>query len=311
MSMDTTLSPIDVAQHVPFIVRKLRRMPPAVERALWLVAVGQVATEGEPTPVRARLLAGDVDHPDCPDWIPSAGTAGRVSVVLRELEERGVLVGYRGRGRRPHLWSFRPKLDRWQGFNWEEPVGSIVAPVGECFCRAIPDLIARYPGQGMLHLRHRARFQLSSRDHITPPGLFLVDNVDKGSGRAPKDGRPGANPVDTRDEMELETLDGATVSSLSENSENSPLGEEEESYALLVALLEHHSPPSDKVQPGTQPDRNLLEIAHMLPLAKIQGLRRHMDTVWGRPGVTVRVPSGARDLRRVAEAYLPKVTAAL
>lgn len=309
--MENPLAPIDVAQHLPFIDRHLIRTPPAVRRALWLVAEGQLETDGEPTPVRARCLAGHVDHPDAPEWIGSGGEAGRTSVVLNELEERGVLVRYRGRGRRPHLWSFRPRLEHWQGCHWGGAVGEVSDTLCDCFCRAAADLVARFPGQSVFEFRKRAQFRLLSRDHLQPPGLFLVETRDKIKSRATRFSPPGLFPVETRDNAAAEMPAGGGPSLLSENSENSPLGEEEESYALLVGLLEHHARPGDRVQPGTEPDRNLLAIAQMLPLDRVRALRRHMDNVWARPGGEVRVPSGARDLRQVAEAYLPRRAAAL
>jgi hypothetical protein len=305
--MDTSLAPIDVAQHFPFLDRNLIRTPPAVRRALWLVAVGQITTEGEPCPVRARFLSGDVEHPDCPEWLPSPGGAGRVSVVLNQLEERGVLVGYRGRGRRPHLWSFRPELQRWQGFHWEVPVGNLSEVVTGCFCRAASDLVARFPGHRLVQVRRRAKFELLPRDHITPPGLFLVENGDNLKSRATRSRRPGANPVDTRDNAGP----APTVSLLSENSENSPVSEEEENrYARLVHFLEDKCPDADYVVPGREPDTILRRLARDLDDAGCRAVCKHFDLATAG-GPTQRVPSGARLMERMAQQYLPKVTAAL
>jgi hypothetical protein len=118
--------------------------------------------------------------------------------------------------------------------------------------------------------------------------------------------------VEPRDNGTPAPIESEGLSSLSENSENSPRGEEEESYALLLELLEHYARWSeDRVKPGSQPDLHLLEIARMLPLGRVKALRRHMDGVWSQSGVRVRVPSGARELRRVADAYLPRQAAAL
>src|SRR6185437_1502379 len=144
--MDTDLAPIDVAQHWPFLERHLVRLPPAVRRALWLVAEAQVDTDGEACSVRSRLLeAGG-----------TAGEAGRVSVVLTELEERDVVVRYRGRGRRPHLWSFRPNIYRWRGFVWESSAKDVEEAVSQCFCRAADAVVARFPGQRLVELQRRA-----------------------------------------------------------------------------------------------------------------------------------------------------------
>lgn len=299
--MDTSLAPVDIAQHLPFVDRYLIRTPPAMRRALWLVAIGQVENEGDPCPVRARALAEG----------GTPGEAGRISVVLNELEERGVLVRYRGRGRRPHLWSFRPRLEYWQGFHWGEAPRDVCEAVSGCFCRAGDNFVARFPGQSVAAIRRRARFELLPRDHIDPPGLLPVETRVEIMSRAPSFGPPGALPVETRDNGWGQPASPAALSYLPENSENSPLGEEEESYALLVQLLEFHSQPGDSVQAGTEPHRHLLEISRMLPLGQVKALRRHMDGVWSQPGGRVRVPSGARDLRRVAEGFLPKVAAAL
>lgn len=187
--MTDTLSPYDVAQHWPFLERHLFRLPPAQRRALELVAVGQVAVDGEAVPVRARALAQGF----------TAGEAGRVGMVLADLERRGALWCYRGRGRRPHLWSLRPELGKWRGFEWGAAIDSVAEAIGGCFCRATFDFVARSPGQGLVELRRRAQFDLLPRDHVRPPGLLLVETRDKAKDRATKSGRPGLFPVETRD----------------------------------------------------------------------------------------------------------------
>src|SRR6185437_7276524 len=99
----------------------------------------------------------------------------------------------------------------------------ISGAVSQCFCRAAVDFVARFPGQGNVQFHQRARFQLLSRDHITPPGLFLVENGDKINGRATTSTDPGLLPVASRDNDAA----GGAIALLSENSENSLSREEE------------------------------------------------------------------------------------
>lgn len=293
--MDPALTPIDVAQHLPFVDRYLIRPAPAVRRALWLVAEGQVETDGEPCPVRARGL-GEGATP---------GEAGRTSVVLNELEERGVLVRYRGRGRRPHLWSFRPRIEHWQGFHWGGSAGDVSEAIGGCFCRAVGDLVARFPGQSVVEFKRRAKFELLSRDHIRPPGLFLVDTRDKITGRATRFSPPGLLPVETRDN---DGGSGAVSFPLGE-SEILLLGEEEKiRFDKLKSVLEWHSRSKGQVVlPGFDPELRLIGLARRLDDASCRAVVKHFDRTAG----DVQVPSGSRVLEEIAWRYLPQVAAAL
>jgi hypothetical protein len=293
--MDTALAPIDVAQHLPFIDRYLVQPAPAIRRALWLVAEGQVETDGEPCPVRARGLAEGA----------TPGEAGRTSVVLNELEERGVLVRYRGRGRRPHLWSFRPGIERWQGFHWGGSAGDVAEAIGGCFCRAVGDLVARFPGQSVVEFRRRAKFELLSRDHIRPPGLFLVETRDKDKGRATKSQPPGLLPVDTRDNDNA----AGGVSLLTEELEIPLLSEEEKArFDRLKRVLEYHARgKAQVVMPGKAPELRLMRLARALDDSACKTLCRHFDTTAG----DVQIPSGSVVLESMGRQYLPAVAAAL
>ena len=101
------------------------------------------------------------------------------------------------------------------------------------------------------------------------------------------------------------------MSLLPENSENSPLSEEEEiRYAKLKRYLEDKCPPSDFVAPGREPDVILRRLAQALDAAGCAALCKRFDHATAG-GAAVRVPSGARLMERMAMAYLPKVTTAL
>lgn len=293
--MDTNLTPIDVAQHLPFVDRYLIRPAPVIRRALWLVAEGQVETDGEPCPVRARGLSEGA----------SPGEAGRTSVVLNELEERGVLVRYRGRGSRPHLWSFRPRIEHWQGFHWGGAAGDVSEAIGGCFCRAVGDFVARFPGQSVVEFRRRAKFELLSRDHIRPPGLFLVETRDKVSGRATKFSPPGLLPVETRDKSD----DGPALSLLTEELEIPLLSEEEKArFDRIRSVLEYHArAKAQVVQAGKEPELRLMRLARALDDKGCRALCKHFDTTAG----DVQVPSGSQVLERMAQRYLPQVAPAL
>jgi hypothetical protein len=155
--------------------------------------------------------------------------------------------------------------------------------------------------------RGGADFKLLSRDHIIPPGLFVVDKRDKPNGRAPNARRPGANPVDTRDKHS----EAAGLSLLSENSENSPLSEEEENrYAQLRHYLEDKCPESDYVSPGREPDVILRRLARILTDSGMRATCKAFDRATCN-GQSVRVPSGARLMERMAVPYLPKHATAL
>ena len=286
--------PIDVAQHFPFIAGHLHRPPRAVIRALWLVAEGLVETDGEPCPVRARGLdAGN-----------TAGEAGRTSVVLAELEERGVVVRYRGRGRRPHLWSLRPRLEHWRGVAWSSPPGDVAAAIGSCSCRAVLDFVARFPGQGVADLRRVAKFELLSRDHLSPPGLFPVETRDKIKDRAGQDrGHLGFSLWKRGDNGAA----GGASSFPPGNSENSLLGEEENArFDRLKTYLEHHAAKSGQiVYPGSVPEGRLIRIARELDDGALAGLLRHFDRTAG----DVQIPSGSAMLEQMARSYTPRVAA--
>jgi hypothetical protein len=290
MSMDSDLTPFDVAQHWPFLEQHLFRLPLAVSRALRIVAEGQVDTDGEACSVRQRLLAEPYASP---------GMAGRASVVLNQLEEREVLIRYRGRGRRPHLWSFRPDLSRWRGFAWSPSAEGVNEAVSQCFCRAAGDLVARIPGQRLVELRRRAKFELLSRDHIRPPGLLLVETRDKGESRATRSDRPGFLPVETRDKSE----DPFGLSVMSQEVELLELGEaERDRFALLKAVVDFHCTEGSFVRPGTTIEKTLVRLARELDHGQTHALRKHFDRTAGK----ALAPGLVASLERMAVGMLAK-----
>lgn len=244
--MTSTLTPFDVAQHWPFIDRHLHRLPPAYRRALELVALGQVEVDGEAVPVRARALGQGL----------TPGEAGRVGMVLAELEQRGALWRYPGRGRRPHLWSLRPELHKWRGCDWGAAVGAVSEAVGDCFCRATFAFVARSPGQSLVELRRRAKFDLLPRDHLRPPGLLLVETRDKDKSRATKENRPGLLPVETRDnEPDVERLSIPPEEQLFLNGEN-------ERFEMLRGAAEAVT--GQQLFPRSAPAKRLAALAQRL-----------------------------------------------
>lgn len=284
--MDTDLAPIDVAQHWPFLFRHLVRVPLAVERALREVSEAQVDTDGEAVSVRARFLKREY---------ATAGEAGRMSVVLRELESRGVVYGRRGSGSRAHVWSFRPNIDRWRGFTWDAPVRDIDLAVTDCFCRAAGDLVARFPGQSLVQLRRRARYELLPRDHTRPPGLLLVDTREHYEGRATVSGRPGLSVVDTRD-------DGGEISAPTVCLQEVELLElndgERARFTRLKTAVDSHCTAGSSVWAGTVTERTLVALARRMSDEVVRLTIKHFDKHAGRslaPGQVTKLERWAFD----------------
>jgi len=293
--MTDPLAPFDVAQHWPFLDRQLVRTPPAVRRALRLLAEGQVESEGEACSIRQRVLAEPYASP---------GEAGRASVILRELEKRGVVVGYRGRGSRGHLWSFRPSLRAWDGFDWVSGAKASEDAIGDCFCRAVDNFVARFPGQSLVQIRKRAHFELLPRDHISPPGLFLVETRANDRDRATNFRRPGLQSVETRDKSDVATPD---VLSIEEELEVLLSRQaEEEKFRTLKKMLEHHTKPNT-VWAGTAPEATLRYLAQALAPEEVKAVCRRFDHAFDR----VTVKGGAAEMRTIAQRYLPQEAAAL
>ena len=165
--MDTSLAPIDVAAHWPFIRRNLDLTGQrSMQRALGLLAVLQLEARGEPTQVGlARARSAGL----------TAGEAGRLRVVLRELERRGVAMRFPGPDRRGHAWSFRPEIGRWAAMPWIGSREGVARAVLACSCRAASADGARIPGQRITLPRGGIEFRLSEADHLWRPGLLPVE----------------------------------------------------------------------------------------------------------------------------------------
>lgn len=198
--MDTTpdLTPLDVAQHWPFLRRHLTLdRHRSMLRALDTLASAQVQADGEPVELgqrRIRETAGLTN-----------GEAGRVRMALAELESRRVAWHYPGAGSRASAWAFRSDLSHWRAMPWRWSGGAVEEAIRLCICRAASAFVARSPGQSVLQLCDRPEFHLVDADHLWRPGLLSVDNPvetrDNGGSRATNPKRTGISLVDTRDKF--------------------------------------------------------------------------------------------------------------
>jgi len=187
--MDTTLNPIHVANHWPFVDRHL-----SLERwdtgrqALETVAQLQNDAGGEYVALGRKRL-GETMTP---------GQAGAIWRALVELEERGVLARRRGAGRRPDAWGFRPELSQWRGMPWRYSGRAVERVLCGCISRASCAVAARNPGQSVAFPRVKVEFRISPQDHLLPPGLLPVDTRGFRATRAANAQRRAWAPVDTR-----------------------------------------------------------------------------------------------------------------
>ncbi len=184
------LDPTTVANHWPFIRRHLdlERWPSA-DLALGALAVRQVECGGQ------SVTFGT--------WFWKAagltrGETGRITMTLLELERRGVVIRYRGRGSRPHAWSFAPSMRHWS-MPWVGSGRNVHAVIRGCICRAARPGIARLPGRNDHPSRDWPTFYLSQADHVRPTGPLPVDTRDPRAERAMPGQSDAQMPVDTRD----------------------------------------------------------------------------------------------------------------
>jgi hypothetical protein len=192
--MSPALSPLDVANHWPFVrdCLLLERKRP-MNRALHLVADAQVVSDGMPATLgRSRIHESGL----------SAGEAGRVSMVLRELQKRNVLVCREGAGRRPHAWSFNPDLRRWERMPWRVGPREVEQAILACSCRALHESAARLAGGSVGHMRNSPEFRLLDNRPTLRPGLFPVDSRRLWLERAADGQSQARGPVETRGNSE-------------------------------------------------------------------------------------------------------------
>ena len=282
--MDTSLAPIDVAEHWPFIDRQLFRFPKSARRALAALAWSQIHADGQPCSIRQALLASGV----------TAGEAGRSAMVLRQLEGQGILWRYPGAGRRPHHWSLRPDLSRWRGVHWSISGREVERVISGCWCRAITTDDARLPGHNIVDFRRPRTFDLSSRDHYWRPGRFLAEMRAVGSAPSPLAPQPGGKVVEMRDYGQTEdpTNAGPDCSSVISNSPSLYRGSERDAIILRNAIEEAAGVPVvGKYR--TALDRTALELGDRVQLAadrlRVCGVRSLVELL-GRAAEFARFP---------------------
>jgi hypothetical protein len=190
--MDTDLAPIDVANHWPFIRSNLHlERWPAAAVALDQLAYWQVDAGGQPVRFGTKFWTEHVGV--------TAGEAGRIRMVLLELERRRVVARYPGAGRRGNSWTFLTSIESWRSMPWGGTGRNVAVVVRGCLCRAARGGIARFPGHSGGLSRGNGVFCLSEADHIRRPGLLPVETRDAPAERAMPPRRPGLLPVETRD----------------------------------------------------------------------------------------------------------------
>jgi len=189
--METSLAPVDVANHWPYLREQLllERWPSA-RVALDAVAVRQAEGGGSPATFGSRF------------WLDSGmtkGQASRVTQTLVELERRRVLSRHRGAGRRPHAWSFVPSVRHWVAMPWVYSGRDAERAISLCACTAACPVVPRLPGQGTALSRGKDAIRLPEKFHLLRPGVFPVDTRDYGASRGTTGRRPALQLVDTRD----------------------------------------------------------------------------------------------------------------
>jgi hypothetical protein len=222
--MDTTLAPIHVANHWPFVDRHL-----SLERwdtgrlALETVAQLQNDAGGEYVALgRSRLTASKL----------TPGQAGAIWRALVELEDRGVLARRRGAGRRPDAWGFRPELSQWRGMPWRYSGREVERVLCGCISRASCAVAARNPGQSVVFPRVRVEFRIAPQDHLLPPGALPVDTRGFRATRAANAHGRAWGPVDSRGySAEIEPID---VPVLSTEELRTPLSRTQEEVVHVI-----------------------------------------------------------------------------
>jgi hypothetical protein len=265
--MDTDLSPIDVATHWPFLLRHLplERWETG-RRALDMLSQLQVDTGGDPVAMGRTRIAGS-------DLTP--GEAGAVWRSLVELEERGVVARFRGRGRRPDAWTFRPDIAHWRT-PWRYSGREVERAIDGCICRAECAVAARTPGQRAALPRVKEVFRIAREEHLFRPGLFLVDSRGFGAGRAATAQSPAWDPVDPRGNGERDGRFSRPVNSVGELVLNS---QEEEVFQVLKRGAERRT--EQPVFERSTPEREIKEVATRLNRLQAELLARKL---WKREG---------------------------
>ncbi|HEV2369115.1 MAG TPA: hypothetical protein VGR90_04530 [Acidimicrobiales bacterium] len=298
--MDTSLAPIHVANHWPFVDRHL-----SLERwqtgrqALEFVAQLQNEAAGEYVRIgRKRLTESKL----------TAGQAGAIWRALTELEERGVVARLRGAGRRPDSWSLRPELTHWRGMPWKYSGREVERVLCGCISRASCAVAARTPGQSVALPRVKKEFRIAPQDHLLPLGLFPVDARGFPAGRAATANSRAWGSVDTRGNgAEIVPFD-APPTVLPVVLEELLLTTEGAAgrHERFRQMIDKRAVPGQNVKPGLVPDQKLMRLAIELDdeqatEARIRWVNEHPEC---------QVPSGVDDLVRIA-AGLPARRVAL
>lgn len=271
--------PLLVAAHWPYVRRQLelsRRRPLA--QALDLLARLQWEGGGEPVPLGRRRLAACENPQAGRPFTP--GEAGAIWHALARAEHGGVVVRWRGSGRRPDAWSLRGDVEHWRAMPWILGARDVGRVIRACRSSTFCAVAARNPGQSVAP---RREFWLSGADHLAPPGLLPVDSRDYGASRAATAQRPGTTPVDSRGY-------GRGAGGLSFPSEEpSVLREEDERVELLLRGIERATPgqrrgPNGRAVWGA-PLRALAATAAMLTADEARRVAGRLAGVEGSYGV--------------------------
>lgn len=297
--MDTTLTPLQVANHWPFVVAQLHLERWETGRqALEAVAMLQNEHAGAAVPLgRKRFVEAGL----------TPGQAGALWRALTELEGRGVLVRQRGAGRRPDGWSLRADLSHWRGMPWKHSGRVVEDALVGCISRAQCAVAARMPGQSVAFPRVTRNFHIAQCDHLPPPGLFPVDSRGNGETRAGTPQSRAWNPVDSRGNGgEIVPID-APLTVLSVVLEELLLSTEgaAERHARFKAMIDKRAVPGQRVVPGLVPDQKLMRLA--IDLTDEEATEARIRWVNEHP--TCQVPSGVDDLVTIA-AELPRAVRA-
>lgn len=296
--MDTSLAPIHVANHWPFVAKQLHLERWETGRmALEVVAQLQNEHTGALAPLgRKRLTEGKL----------TPGQAGAIWRALSELEAMGVLVRCRGAGRRPDGWGFRGDVAHWRGMPWKHSGRTVENALGDCISRADCAVSARNPGQSVVFPRGKRLFHISAADHLPRPwseGRESVDTRGNGEPRAATANSRAWHPVDSRGYgAEIVPFDApptvlpVVLEELLLTTEGAA-----ERHERFRQMVDKRAVPGQSVKPGLVPDQKLMRLA--IELTDEQATEARIRWVNEHP--QCQVPSGIDDLVLIARELCP------
>ena len=186
MVVSPALTALDVAEHWPYLQRNLHlSRKPAMERALHLISEAQVSAGGQP----ARLGGRQIRSTGL-----TAGEAGNVWRSLRELEQRGALLEYPGRGSRAAAWSLVPDLAHWRGMPWRSSARDVERGILACDCRRGLRICRAIPWSERWTFAQFAVFPSIRRSRNAPTCTFSCGFARQRRRPRDKCERPGTEP---------------------------------------------------------------------------------------------------------------------